>query len=178
MDEIVEHNTINTPTVPCQPFESPCAEYSFMVVPIDSSLSELLEFLAKIQQMVSSVSSFFNCLEFMSESNVPPSAGIDVCHLRHVISLILPSLGVMLRIHIALHLLIAHINNITRPITICSDIYKFAANPYGIWQEFAVDNKMMFTSHPVAVRKLHAWRTDFDKALKRVTSVTYESNSP
>jgi len=45
MDEIVEPNT---PTMPSKPFESPCAEYNFMVVPIDSSFSESPEFLAKI----------------------------------------------------------------------------------------------------------------------------------
>ena len=36
----------------------------------------------------------------------------------------------------------------------------------------------MVTSHPESVRELHAWRTDFDKVLKRVASITYESNSP
>jgi len=51
--------------------------------------------------MVSSASSFFDCLEFVSESNVPPSAGLDVCPHKHVISLILPSFGVMPRIPIA-----------------------------------------------------------------------------
>ena len=45
MNEIVEPNT---PTVPIKPFESPYAEYSFMVVPIDSSFSESPEFFAKI----------------------------------------------------------------------------------------------------------------------------------
>ena len=45
VNEIVEPNT---PTMPNKPFESPCAEYSFMVVPIDSSFSESPEFLVKI----------------------------------------------------------------------------------------------------------------------------------
>ena len=40
-----------------------------------SSSSKSHEFLAMIQQMVSSVFSFSTCLEFVSESNVPPSAG-------------------------------------------------------------------------------------------------------
>jgi len=60
--------------------------------------------------MVSSASSSFGCLEFVSESNVPPSAGLDVCPSRHIISLILLSLGVMPRIHIVLHLRVAHID--------------------------------------------------------------------
>ena len=47
---------------------------------------------------------------------------------RHHICLILPSLGVMHRVHVALHLPVAHIDNITRPIAICNDNYKFAAN--------------------------------------------------
>ena len=46
-----------------------------MIVSIDSSFRESLEFLAKIQQMISSASSFFDCLEFVSESNVPPFVG-------------------------------------------------------------------------------------------------------
>jgi len=46
-----------------------------MIVSIDSSFMESSEFLTKIQHMVSSASSFFSCLEFVSESNVPPFAG-------------------------------------------------------------------------------------------------------
>jgi len=91
VDEIVEPNT---PTVPSQSFESPCAEYSFMVVPINLSFWESPEFLFKVQQMVSNTS-FLGYLEFMSESHIPPS--LDVCPSRHVISLILPSLGVIPR---------------------------------------------------------------------------------
>jgi len=106
--------------------------------------------------MISSVSSFSDCLEFVSESNVPPSVGIDVCPPRHVISLILPSLGVMLRIPTALHLFVAHIDDITRPIAICNDTYKFTTNLYSIWQEFAVDNKVMITNHLETVKKLNA----------------------
>ena len=45
MNEIVWSNT---PTMPSKPFESHCAEYSFMVIPIDSSFSESPEFLVKI----------------------------------------------------------------------------------------------------------------------------------
>jgi len=49
VDEIVESNT--TPIVPSQSFKSPCAEYNFMIVSIDSSFRESPEFLIKIQQM-------------------------------------------------------------------------------------------------------------------------------
>ena len=66
-----------------------------MVIPSNSSFRESPEFFAKVQQMVSNTS-FSGCLEFVSESRVPPS--LDVCLSRHVISLILPSLGVMPRI--------------------------------------------------------------------------------
>ena len=146
----------NTTTVPSKPVESPRAEYTFMIIPTDSSFRESSEFLAKIQQMVSSASSSFSCLEFVSESNVPSSAGLDVCPPRHVISLILPSLRVMPRIPIALHLPVVHIDDITRLIAICNNAYKFAANPYSILQKFAVYNKAMITSHPEVKRKLHA----------------------
>ena len=112
MDGIIEPNT---PTMPGKSFESPCAEYNFMVVPIDSSFSESPEFLAMIQQMISSAS-FSSCLEFVSESNVPPS--LDVCPPRHPTYLILPSLGVMPRVPIALHLYITQIDDITRLIAI------------------------------------------------------------
>jgi len=68
VDEIVEPNT---PTMPSKPFKSPCAEYSFIIVPIDSSFNESPEFFAKTQQMVSSAF-FSGCLEIVFESNVPP----------------------------------------------------------------------------------------------------------
>ena len=54
-----------------------------------------------------------------------------------------------------LFLIVAHIDDITRLIAICNDTYKFVAYPYSILQEFAVDNKVMVTSHPEIVRKLH-----------------------
>ena len=50
--------------------------------------------------------------------------------------------------------------------------------PYTILQEFAVDNKVMVTSHHEAIKKLHAWRTNFDRILKRSTSIVYKLNSP
>jgi len=101
-----------------------------------------------------------------------------VCHLKHPIYLILPSLGVMPRVPTALHLPVAHIDNITRQIAICNDTYKFVVYLYSILQEFTVDNKVMVTSHPEAVRKLHAWRTDFDKILKRSAFIAYELHTP
>jgi len=67
----------NTTTVSSKPVESPRAEYNLMIVPTDSSFRESLEFLTKIQQMISSTSLFFDCLEFVSESNVPPSARLE-----------------------------------------------------------------------------------------------------
>ena len=66
-----------------------------------------------------------------------------MCHFRHLIYLILSSLG-MLRVPTALHLLVAHIDNITRLTAICNDNYKFAAYPHSILQEFTVDSKVMF----------------------------------
>ena len=33
---------------------------------------------------------------------------------------------------------------------------------------------MMVTSHPETVRKFHAWRTDFDRFLKRSAFIAYE----
>jgi len=76
-----------------------------------------------------------------------------VCPSRHPRYIIFPSLGIMPRVHIVLHSPVAHIDNITRPIVIYNDTYKFAAYSYNILQEFAVDNKVMVTSHPEAVRK-------------------------
>ena len=89
-----------------------------------------------------------------------------MCHPKRPISLILSSLGVMLRVSTALHLPVAHIDDIIRPIAICNDTYKFNAHPYNILQEFTVGSKVMITSHPEVVRKLHAWRTYFDRILK------------
>jgi len=130
-----------------------------MIVLIDSSSSDSPE----IQQMVSNICSFSGCLEFVSESNIFSSAGLDVCHFRHPRYIIFSSLGIMLRVPTALHLPVTHIDDINRPIVIYNDIYKFVIYSYSIWQKFAVDNKVMVTSHSEAVRKLHVWRTDFDR---------------
>jgi len=48
----------------------------------------------------------------------------------------------MHKIPITLHLHVAHIDDITRPIAVCNDTYNFATNSYNILQEFAVDNKV------------------------------------
>ena len=95
------------------PSESPHANYSFMVVPFESSSSALPEFFAMIQQLV--FSAFLSsCLEFVSESNMPPSAGIDVCPPRHPRYIIFSFLGIMPRVSTELHLHVVHINDITR----------------------------------------------------------------
>ena len=79
-----------------------------------------------------------------------------MCHPRHPIYLILPSLGVMSRVSTPLYLHVAHDDSLSRQIAICNDNYKFVAYPYSILQEFAADNKVIVTSHSETVRKLHA----------------------
>ena len=76
----------------------------------------------------------------MSESNIPPSAGLDVCPFRHPKYIIFLSLRIMSRVPTALNLHVAYIDDITRPIVICNDTYKFATYPYSTLQEFAIDN--------------------------------------
>ena len=71
---------------------------------------------------------------------------------------------------------IVHIDDITRPIAICNDTYKFITFPYNILQEFAVENKVMVTSHPEVVRKLHTECKDFDRILKRSIFIAYKLN--
>ena len=61
MNELVEPNIL---AVLSKSFEFPCAEYSFMIVPIESYSSEALEFFAMIQRVISNVTSF-GCLEFV-----------------------------------------------------------------------------------------------------------------
>ena len=56
---------------------------------------------------------------------------------------------------------------ITRPIAICDDTYKFVAYSYNILQEYAIDNKVMVTSHLEVVSKLHAWHIDFERIMKK-----------
>ena len=78
-----------------------------------------------------------------------------MCSLRHLIYLIISSLGVMPRVPTGMHLLVAYIDNITKSIAICNYTYKFVTYPYNTLQEFAVDNMVIFSSHPEDVRKLH-----------------------
>ena len=49
---------------------------------------------------------------------------------------------------------------------------------YSTLQEFVIDNKVMVMSRSEAVRKLHVWPKDFDRALKRIASIAYELDSP
>jgi len=62
-------------------------------------------------------------------------------------------------------------------VAIYNNTYEFTAYPYSILQKFTVDNKVMVMSHPEAVRKLHAWHTDFDRVLKRSAFIAYELNT-
>ena len=171
VNEIVEPTII---VVPSKSFESPCAEYSFMIVPTHSYSTESSEFFSMIQHVISSAFSFTDHLGFIPESSLS-LAEFDVCHSKHHIYLILSSLGVLLRMPTALHLPVVHNDNITRLKEIYNDTDKLVAYSYSILQKFAVDNKVVVTSHPEAVRKLHAWRADFDKIL---SASAYELNSP
>ena len=172
VNEIVEPNT---PTVPIKPFESPYAEYSFMVAPIDLLFSESISFLPRSSRWFLVFLLFLIvwslCLNLMYPH-------CWMCVLLGIPYISLPSLGVMSRVHAALHLSVAYIDNIIRLIAIYNDTYKFVTYSYSILQEFAVDSGVMVPSHPEVVRKLHAWCTDFDKSLKRSVSIAYESNSP
>jgi len=67
---------------------------------------------------------------------------------------------------------------ISLDIVIYNDTYKFIAYPYNILQEFTVNNKVMLTSHPEAVKKLYTWRSDFDKILKKSIFIAYELDIP
>ena len=92
--------------------ESPRVDYDFMVIPIESFFSESSEFLGMIQQVISSTF-FIGCLEFISESSLP-LAGFDTCHPKHPTYLLVSSLRVMPRVSTALHLSVAHVDNITK----------------------------------------------------------------
>jgi len=119
VNEIIESNI---PAVSRKSFEFSCAEYSFMVVPTESYSSQPAEFLAMIQQMVSSAFSFTGNLEFIPKPSLS-LAEFEVCHTRHPLSIILPSLRVMTKVPTALHLHAAYIDDITRQIAICYDTY-------------------------------------------------------
>jgi len=76
-----------------------------MIVPTESYSTESSEFFAMIKQMISSAS-FSDYLKFICESNIPPSAGLDVWPPRHHRYIIFSSLRIMLRVPTALHLLV------------------------------------------------------------------------
>ena len=69
---------------------------------------------------------------------------------------------------------VAYIDDITRPIAIYNNTHKFVAYSYSTLQEFTVGNKVIVTSRCEAVRKLHTWRKDFDRALKMIAFIAYE----
>lgn len=48
------------------------------------------------------------------------------------------------------------------------------SHTHNFLQEFTVDNEVIVTNHSETVRKLHAWRADFKRILKRIVSITYE----
>jgi len=68
----------------------------------------------------------------VSESNIFLSAGLDVYPYTHPRYIIFSFSEITPRIPTALHLLVAHIDDITRPIAIYNDTYKFVAFPYNI----------------------------------------------
>jgi len=103
----VEIVKVNIHVQPSKLIEFSCLEYTFMVVPTESYSSESPDFLAIIQEMVSSVFSFTGRLEFVPEFYLS-LAELDVCHPRYPIYLIFSSLGVMPRVPIVLHLSVAH----------------------------------------------------------------------
>jgi len=115
-----------------------------MVDPTYSSSNESPEFFVMIQQIISSAS-FSDCLELVSEFNIPPFEGLDVCPPRHPRYIFFLYLGFMPKVPTALHVPIAYNDDLTRPIAICNVTYKFVTYPYNILQEFAVDNKVMVT---------------------------------
>ena len=88
--------------------------------------------------------------------------------------LLFPSLGVMHRVSTALHLHVVHDDDITRQLTNYDENDKFVAYLYSILQKITVNNKVIVTSHPEIVRKLHAWSAASDRVLKKSVFVTYE----
>jgi len=50
IEDDIEHEKVDSSVIISKgPFESPRADYNFMIVPIDSSSNELTEFLAMVQ---------------------------------------------------------------------------------------------------------------------------------
>ena len=99
-----------------------------------------------------------------------------MCHSRHPIYLIFSSLGVMIKVPTTLYLLVAH--DITRQLANCDKNYKFSLYPYSMLQEFAVDSKVIVTSHPEIVRKSYAWRTGSPRVLRRLALMIDELDNP
>ena len=95
-----------------------------------------------------------------------------MCHPRHLKYLLFSSLGVMPRVSTVLHLSVAHNDDIIRHLVNCDENYKFVVYSDSILQEFIV-NKVIVISYPETMRKLHAWRTGFNRVLKRSASITY-----
>jgi len=84
------------------------------------------------------------------------SMGLDVCpprHLRYIIFFIFRNYA--LSAYYTAFASCIYIDDITRPIAICNDTYKFAVYTYSNLQEFEVDSKGMVASHHEAVRKWH-----------------------
>ena len=79
-----------------------------------------------------------------------------MCHPRHLIYLFFPSPGVMLKAPTALHLPVAHDDDITRQLAKCDENYKFSIYPYSMLQKFAVDSEVIVMSYSEIVRKSHA----------------------
>ena len=125
MNAIIESNI---PAMPSKSFEFPYADYGFMIVHAELISSKSSELLVMIQQMISDVSSFTSCLEFVPKSHIPPLKGLNVCHPRHPIYLFFSSIGVMPRVPTVLHFPITHNDDITRQLANCDKNYKFIAN--------------------------------------------------
>jgi len=65
IEDEIDHETVDSNIIiftSSGPFESPRADYDFMIVSTESFSSELLEFFFMIQQVVSSAFSFPGCL--------------------------------------------------------------------------------------------------------------------
>ena len=67
-----------------------------------------------------------------------------------------PSLRVISRVPTALYLTVTYTDDITRQLANYDENYKFSVYPYNMLQKFAVDRKVIVTSHPEIVRKSHA----------------------
>ena len=127
---------------------------SFMVISIDSSSNELREFLTMIQQMVFSAS----FLLVVQSSSLSP-----VYHQRSSMCVIqdIPYISFSHRQELCLEYLC-----LLQILMISQGRQQIAMTPTNLLhthivfcRNFLVDSKMMVTSHPEAVRKLHAGHT-------------------